>query len=182
MFGDFGIGFGAGALPVELLFFQAKAMEHSVKLFWQTASETHNDYFVVERSRDGNHFEDLIQVAGAHNSNTLRSYLTEDKNPFNGINYYKLRQVDFNGDKQFSDIVAVRFDNSTHPMFSVFPNPVTDEAFISIHAEKNEKLYFELMDAVGKQLRKTIFVSSSSEGYSTSILNKKRSNCASGKR
>ena len=77
VFGDFAIGFGSGALPVELLTFQAKPLQYTVKLFWQTASENDNDYFVVEHSKDDIHFEDLVRVEGAHNSNTLQSYLTE---------------------------------------------------------------------------------------------------------
>jgi len=78
-----------------------------VDLTWQTATETNNDYFTVLRSTDGLSFSSLTYMEGAGNSNSPLSYSYTDANPLPGINYYKIRQTDFDGTTDYSHIVAV---------------------------------------------------------------------------
>ena len=94
-------------LPVELVKFEAKSKENHVLVNWETASEINSDYFIIERSFDGVHFSPIARVNGAGNSTHLIHYLIEDQYYINGINYYRLTQVDFNGDESISKIVAV---------------------------------------------------------------------------
>jgi hypothetical protein len=103
-------GFGAGGtnpLPIELLSFDAEAVNNEVQLSWTTASETNNNKFIVEKSRDAINFEFVTELAGAGNSNTILNYKAADKYPFEGIGYYRLKQVDFDGQYTYSDLKSV---------------------------------------------------------------------------
>jgi hypothetical protein len=103
--------FGDGSpLPVELLLFHAEPLDEHVEIKWMTASEINNDFFMIQRSVDAVNFSDLERVEGAGNSTVIRKYTTMDKQPLNGISYYRLKQVDFNGTTSYSDIVPVRFN------------------------------------------------------------------------
>jgi hypothetical protein len=103
-------GFGAGGtnpLPIELLSFDAEVVNSEVQLSWTTASETNNNKFIVERSRDAINFEFVTEQQGAGNSNTILNYKAADKNPYLGIGYYRLKQVDFDGQYTYSDLKSV---------------------------------------------------------------------------
>ncbi|MBK7966284.1 MAG: hypothetical protein IPK10_14025 [Bacteroidetes bacterium] len=79
--GDFAIGFGNAPLPVEWLSFDAKPISSNVLLQWRTASENGNDYFNVERSRDGSSFETIGQVPGNGSTSSISSYTFTDYTP-----------------------------------------------------------------------------------------------------
>lgn len=103
-------GFSAGGtnpLPIELLSFDAEQVNAEVQLSWTTASETNNNKFVVERSRDAVNFEFVTEQQGAGNSNNILNYKATDKNPLNGIGYYRLKQIDFDGQHTLSEIKSV---------------------------------------------------------------------------
>ena len=87
---------GAGApLPIELISFEATPNGDDVDVSWATASEINNDYFEVLRSSNGNEFESIVTIDGAGNSNEILNYEFEDDNPYPGVSYYKLKQIDF---------------------------------------------------------------------------------------
>ncbi|MFH0893231.1 MAG: T9SS type A sorting domain-containing protein [Bacteroidota bacterium] len=136
-------------LPVELLSFNAQPNNTQVDLTWATASETNNDYFVVEKSSNGVNFQAVCQVQGAGNSNSFLEYSAIDKNPFNGTSYYRLKQVDFDGKTHYSNIVSVNFNNGNTAL-EVFPNPATEQ--ISIYFPGDEVKTFTLYDAAGKAI------------------------------
>lgn len=83
-------------LPIELISFEGVRDGDKVRLNWSTATETNNDYFLVERSEDGIHFNSIGKVNGAGNSLSMKNYYLYDSNPFESINYYRLKQTDFN--------------------------------------------------------------------------------------
>jgi len=112
-------------LPVELLRFDASACGSSVCLAWSTASERDNDRFEVERSADALDFPPIGSVPGAGNSTMYRNYGYIDRSPLQGTGYYRLRQVDANGDFTFSEVRPVTFYQNDPPV--LFPNPVHDE-------------------------------------------------------
>jgi hypothetical protein len=100
------IYYNTGILPIELTKFEAiKQSESSNILKWTTATETNNDYFLVERSLDAINFVEVEKVKGAGNSMETLNYKLVDKKPYNGINYYRLKQVDFNGQFKYSNTV-----------------------------------------------------------------------------
>jgi hypothetical protein len=112
-FSDF-TGNGNGSpLPISLLSFEATPILDVVKLDWATLTETNNDYFTIERTKNGLNFEAIAKVFGAGNSNDMINYSLYDENPFNGLSYYRLTQTDFDGKQTFSDLKAVNF-NASH--------------------------------------------------------------------
>src|SRR5690606_7492371 len=85
-------------LPITLTTFTARQLEATkVTLDWTTASEENNDYFAIEYSADGRHFDELGMVRGAGSTTTSQHYSFIHHHPVAGSNYYRLRQVDFDG-------------------------------------------------------------------------------------
>ncbi|RMG79584.1 MAG: hypothetical protein D6707_07885, partial [Bacteroidetes bacterium] len=108
------ITFGSGTtnpsvnpLPIELISFSAIANELTVDIQWETATEINNHYFVIERSKDGKNWEEVIRTPGAGYSNKPISYFEKDYAPYHGISYYRLKQVDFDGKETYFNIVPV---------------------------------------------------------------------------
>lgn len=100
-------GSGSNVLPIILLSFSAEAREGSVLTNWITATEINNDYFTIERSKDGNYWEKVGTMDGAGDSHTQLSYSFTDERPYLGISYYRLRQTDYNGTSTINEPLAV---------------------------------------------------------------------------
>jgi len=99
-------------LPVELLSFNADVVKNKVRLSWITASEINNDYFTVERTdpSDMDNFDFIAKVNSYMNNSTMMlSYEAWDNNPLPGLQYYRLKQTDLDGQYSYSDLVAVDF-------------------------------------------------------------------------
>lgn len=115
-------------LPVELLYFSGEAMEGDVYLEWATASEINNDYFEVYHSRDGMEFQVIGRVSGNGTTNVESLYTLIHDQAGVGVNYYRLKQVDFDGAYEYFDIISVVNDPGAIGMnFVVYPNPGTAE-------------------------------------------------------
>lgn len=122
----------ANALPVELSWFRASLTPAGTGLLeWHTESELNNDRFEVERSVDGATFEYLGFVEGAGTTNNPHDYQFEDKHPVLGLVYYRLKQVDFNGDTEYSRLVSLDFAGAefNSGQFSVIPNPIASGTY-----------------------------------------------------
>lgn len=111
-------------LPVELLHFYAVKEEKTSLLNWETASETNNAYFDIQRSADGSDFRSIGRVEGAGNSTQNIAYSFIDEHPHPAKNYYRLQQVDFNGDSEVSQVETVYFDGLGN--VTIYPNPAND--------------------------------------------------------
>ncbi|HRH67858.1 MAG TPA: hypothetical protein PLU53_16300, partial [Bacteroidia bacterium] len=92
-------------LPIELLSFTAHSVDNGCKLEWVTATEINNDYFTLERSHNGKDFEEIRKLKGAGNASHILSYSSIDEHPFSGVSYYRLKQTDYDGHFQYSDLV-----------------------------------------------------------------------------
>ncbi|MBI4946154.1 MAG: T9SS type A sorting domain-containing protein [Bacteroidetes bacterium] len=138
-------------LPIELLAFDAKQNGNSVNVQWSTAAELNSDYFLVQRSKDGIYFSDVTRVNAAGNSSTTRKYSTEDYEPYNGVSYYRLKQVDYDGKFSYSDVVAVQLHNEDAIL--VYPNPATQgEPFnVSISGENGKEVLVVIHDVQGRE-------------------------------
>lgn len=95
-------------LPVTLSSFQIKGINKLSLLTFSTASETNNDHFTIERSVDGRSFDAIGEIKGAGNSNEEKRYEFTDENPLAGINYYRIKQTDYDGQYSYSEIKSVR--------------------------------------------------------------------------
>lgn len=139
------------ALPVELLDFSGEQVGNHIQLNWTTATEINNDYFNIERSNDAINFHTIGKVNGVGNSNTIFNYSFIDENPSNGINYYCLKQIDFNGNYEYFEAIAVTM-GSEIPI-RVYPNPSHD--YIKIEVPSNEKVNITIKDMIGNSVRVT---------------------------
>ncbi|MBN2682330.1 MAG: T9SS type A sorting domain-containing protein [Bacteroidales bacterium] len=141
-------------LPVELISFSALHAEFfGVRLEWTTASEINNSHFIVERSVDGKQFVELTKVMGAGNTSELTHYSAEDTAPENGLAYYRLRQVDYDGTTAFSPIVPFRFESIFSGDMLVFPNPAEKGETINVNFEgldPNKEVLVIVNDIMGK--------------------------------
>jgi hypothetical protein len=138
----------AGPVPIDLLDFTAILINNKVNLNWSTATEINNDYFTVERSKDGINFEFVAKVPGAGNSTTTKQYVTLDEKPYQGISYYRLKQTDFDGKFNYSKIVYVNFKKDILKEVKIYPNPVTNELNMEIPGN-TEPLNFEIISLTG---------------------------------
>ena len=139
-------------LPIQLTEFTARPVDRQVLLEWTTASETQNAYFTIERSSDGNNFEDIGRVAGNGNSSAITNYNFIDERPLSGTNYYRLRQADYDGTNNFSGIRSVHFDSGETEV-KVAPNPVTKDGFRLSYKGSESQVSYQVYDIFGKQLQ-----------------------------
>ncbi|MFK7952741.1 MAG: T9SS type A sorting domain-containing protein, partial [Ekhidna sp.] len=123
-------GMSAAPLPIELVFFNVSNDGTEVIIEWQTASETNNDYFVIERSVDASSWKKIMQVKGAGNSSDVLTYQKVDSAPHQGISYYRLIQIDHDGQFTYSNIERLDTRNTLNKHLSIYPNPVTTKAVI----------------------------------------------------
>ena len=114
-------------LPIELLEFNAVPSENQVNTQWVTATEQNNNYFEVERTTDGFTFKTIGLINGFGNSSSPHSYEMADTTPVVGVAYYRLKQVDFNGEYSYSPIVTVTFNKKAEA--TIYPNPSLDGVF-----------------------------------------------------
>jgi hypothetical protein len=154
-FGPFTFGSlnGSNPLPIELLSFNASVnSEENVDVVWTTASETNNDFFTVEKTLDGIHFETVAIVDGAGNSTQHLHYAIIDTDPYDGVSYYRLKQTDFNGMCAYSDVVAVDVEKSTAFSINVFPNPGNGAVInLEIDSDSEQEVVVTITDVLGKQ-------------------------------
>lgn len=123
-FSDFTVA-SSSTLPVELDDFSASATIDGVVLDWNTLSELNNDLFEVHKSTDGINFEVIAQLDGAGTTAIAQDYQFVDYAPFAGNNYYRLRQVDFDGQSSLSRIVHVVYESGQRSV--TIQNPVVDK-------------------------------------------------------
>ncbi|MBI2271148.1 MAG: T9SS type A sorting domain-containing protein [Bacteroidetes bacterium] len=153
-FSPFGVGSVGSPLPIELIIFEAKPNNKSVDLHWETATEINNDYFTIERSVDGVHFEELMKVKGAGNSSTSLNYYTEDNNPVNGLSYYRLKQTDYDGKSQYSGIVNIEFIGDAIIIETYYDSGIN----IMLSGLKDEKGEIIINDMLGEKYYSKVIV------------------------
>lgn len=128
-------------LPVELISFVGENQNGFNKLDWKTASELNNDYFELERSATGETFSTITRVSGRGTVNELSSYNFLDEEPMVGNNYYRLKQVDFDGKFEYSHIILVKNEGAGGVFnISVFPNPLSKGTLLNIRSIKDNEL------------------------------------------
>jgi sugar lactone lactonase YvrE len=134
--GSVRVHFVSAALPVELVYFEAKYIDnHQALLTWQTASELNNDYFDVERSYDAIHWEWVGKVAGNGTTTQLTDYSFVDKTITKSQQtaYYRLNQIDYDGANEYTDLRSIRFTSKPNALeIAAYPNPSNQEVTISI--------------------------------------------------
>lgn len=138
------------ALPIELLNFSANcSTEKLVELNWATATETNNSHFEIQKSIDTENFQTIGRIEGAANSNTLLNYNFKVENDENIISYYRLKQIDFDGKFEYSNVVAVDCSVKSNNTIDIYPNPFTNNININFNSITSGKISIEIRNTLG---------------------------------
>ncbi len=141
----------SASLPVELMDFNVnKINNENIKLNWKTATEINNERFEIERSQNGREFNLIGKINGQGNSIAQHDYSFIDTNPQEGTNYYRLKQVDFDGQYEYSRTVSI--DLKEEEQYGAFyPNP-TSEGIVSLdyNSLQNKELNIAYFEITGK--------------------------------
>lgn len=135
-------------LPIELLSFRGELQNQNVLLKWVTASEINNDYFTIERSSDGVNFSPVAYVQGAGNSNHNLYYTATDFEPLTGISYYRLKQTDFDGSFEYSELISVNNTVGSAADVVLYPNP--NNGNFRLHSGSDTDIAFRVFDMQGR--------------------------------
>lgn len=144
-------------LPIELLYFNSAISGDAVALDWATATETNNDHFSIEKSKDGLNWTKIAQVEGAGNSLIKKTYSYKDLQPYEGLNYYRLEQTDKDGTSKYSSISDVNFKGRGFSS-RVYPNPTASgQVFVSVLKNDPSEITIDVLNTFGETvLSKTI--------------------------
>jgi hypothetical protein len=147
-----------GALPVTLTMWKGVFRNNKTYLTWQAENAVLFSHFVVEHSIDGVRFSPLGQVAAINSGALSQQYSYEDEYPANGLNYYRLKMVDQDGQYTYSGIITIRTDVKG-VQISVTPNPFTDHVVVTIQSSTDETANIRLYNNDGKLVwRKATYV------------------------
>jgi|GEM_PF-3586303 len=141
---------GTIVLPIELSKFTAQPLFNKTKLEWTTINESNNDYFTIERSFDGITFNPIKTIKGADNSNTVLDYSTFDEEPLIGVNYYRLKQTDYNGKFKYSTAISVNYLAENARLSNIHPNPANENINFDLYSPINAKGNLQIMDITGR--------------------------------
>jgi len=140
-------GWNSGVVPVELSDFHLEKTTQAIRLIWETQSEVNNQGFEIQKLDEfSNDWKSIGYVDGSGNSITKKEYSFIDRLPSNGVNYYRLKQMDFDGAYSYSDIVQETWKSKT----SFYPNPSNGTLFLSSKQDKP----FSIYDLQGKLVLK----------------------------
>ena len=142
--------FKAAPLPIKIASFEANKVGNTALLKWSTSYESNNKGFTVERSTDGTSWTSLQFVDGVGNSSIEQSYSFTDVKPNIGLNYYRFKQVDFDGRFEYSAIKSVRFSNGTDLNLLVFPNPTREKVVIDVTNFNEKTAVVSIVNVEGK--------------------------------
>ncbi len=161
-------------LPVELVSFKAKEAACKVNLSWVTETELDNSHFDIERSVDGYRFSKIGQIKGSGTSNQYHVYDFVDAMPTRE-NYYRLKQVDFNGTSTYSDVIFVKSEclknDESIGFVNIFPNPaMTGEVNMRFEANVKENAILSIADIYGKNiLREEVSIEQGMNSFAVDI-------------
>lgn len=135
-------------LPIELVRFSGEQTDKGIQLYWQTAIEINNEGFDIERLIEEGEWEKIGYVEGQGNASKVIDYTFLDDSPSGGVNYYRLKQNDYDGRYEYSYLIAIDYKNNRMEI-NLFPNPVRDVLYIDSNQEL-ENVEMNLYDSTGK--------------------------------
>lgn len=148
-------------LPVDWLSFSGKVVNEDIVLIWQTATETDNEFFAVEHSRDGRHFQQIGKIDGQGTTLEVSDYDFTHHKPTPGANYYRIRQVDFDGAMGLSDVIVLQVKDERSST-RLYPNPIEDRLSIdwsslSANDFEAEEIEIGIYNVNGQLVRSLLF-------------------------
>ena len=146
-------GGGTTGLPVELVSLKADPIDNKfIRVSWTTATEINNAGFEVLRSEDGINFTNIGWVDGAGNSSTILNYNLDDNDVVaNKVYYYRLRQIDYDGQSDLTNIVsAIITDNTVFVVSEFMPNPTEGTSSFTVLTSTNRDINLVVYNTLGQ--------------------------------
>jgi hypothetical protein len=147
------------ATPVELVNFYASFIKnnHTIKLEWRTSSESNNYGFEIQRGENDINFHKIGFINGQGTTSSFHKYHFIDVNFFSGTNYYRLKQIDFDGSTSYSDVIKIiALSLSTYKLYQNYPNPFNPETTIEFDLPLPGFVEIIIYDIKGKLVRKLV--------------------------
>ena len=148
---------GQSTLPIELTSFNANCTENETTINWQTASEHNSAFFEVEKSRDGSTWNLLESVNAAGNSSSTLDYSINDSEKGSGVVYYRLNQVDQNGESKIYGPISSNCFESSDFTASVFPNPASEIITIEMNTSVTQTISIKICGTDGKAIEQIAY-------------------------
>jgi len=171
-------------LPIKLKNFTGTCIDNKTQLNWETVTELNNDYFTIEKSKDGVNFNIIETIEGAGTNSTLLTYQFIDNNRNHETTYYRLKQTDFDGEFTYSKLIIA---NCESIYSSIFPNPATNHLTFVYNDNliNTGTLELKIVDCLGKliltkeykidhQMKKEIDISNLNNGLYYLFLSSKK--------
>ncbi len=155
-------------LNTKLSQFIVTKKENASIINWTTLSETNNAGFSIERSNDTKSWEQIQFVKGNGTTTVTANYNATDNNPAKGTNYYRLKQIDYNGTFTYSSIQSVYFSEKGILGFSFYPNPTKNSISVALETITSKNATIELTDNLGR-IVKSIAISKQNSFSNISI-------------
>lgn len=154
-------------LPITLTEFKVNTTEaNKVALDWTTSNETNNDFFTIEKSKDGVVWESVKQIKGAGNSTQSISYTQIDENPYSGLSYYRLKQTDYDGKFDYSSVFPVEINATNSFNCIIYPSPSSIDNLNVFITKANLGTYdVRITNALGTEFYNTLQEYESSNGF-----------------
>ncbi len=139
------------SLPVELISFIGTYEKNQIELTWQTGSEINNEKFEIEESQDGREFQKIGEIKGNGTTVERQAYSFTDKNPSNGISYYRLKQIDFDGQFEYSKMISIISKDDNGNVGAFYPNP-SKSGFVNLNynSQDDEAISISVFNVTGK--------------------------------
>ena len=150
-------------LPITLVDFNLVKKSNGVEINWTTSNENNVSEFICEKSSDGQYYVSVDRLAPLNNGNTLKKYVTYDMNPYDGISYYRLVEIDLNGDKTYYNPASINIDKNNG--FKLYPSITHVGRPIYFDTKENGVIY--ILDLTGR----LIDIKTIDAGYKVELIN-----------
>ena len=138
-------------LPVELITFTGNQVNNTILMKWKTASELNNKKFEIEESQDGQRFLKIGEMQGNGNTSTQQDYSFEVKKTRTGVSYYRLKQIDFDGQFEYSKVISVNFKGENRNIGEIYPTPSKSGLVnLDYFSQNHDEIRVSLFDLTGK--------------------------------
>lgn len=139
--------------PIELISFNIQIQDKIAHLIWESASEINNEGFNIEHSLDNRTWETIGFVAGEGTTFEKQNYSFNHNEPARGVNFYRLKQMDYDGNFEYSNVISIDLANGGHQL-TISPNPTSTGQFTINFSDSNfESGELEIYDSVGRMVR-----------------------------
>lgn len=120
-------------MPIDLVKFNAEKINTGIKLSWLTSQEVNTDFYEIQRLIEGEGFKSIGEVKGSGTSFKQNQYVFLDNHPSNGINIYRLKQIDLDGSFNYSDVVSAKYYDNETPKLIITPTLATNDIVCELY-------------------------------------------------